>query len=529
MRATRRRSIGIARAALVLLAALVSAIGCSGKKDAEEPADAAATVAPPGAETAASDAAVDEPLPPLPYESALGEDVRARIDEPFTGDLDEMVERRLVRVGVAYNRTLYFVDQGMQRGVAYEYGKLMEDELNKRRKTGNLKVAFWFVPLPRDRLLPALVDGKVDMVIAQLTVTPERQALVDCTNPTRRDVNEIVVTGPGAPPIASIDDLAGQEVFVRKSSSYYQSLLALNERFEAAGKAPVSIRPAPENLEDDDLLEMVNAGLIKIIVVDDYLAEFWKQVLTNLTLHETVALRSGGTLAVAIRKGSPQLAAGLNAIIAEHGLGSAFGNTMEKRYLQSTKFVTDATSEAARQKFVALVELFRKYADQYDIDYLLMAAQGFQESGLDHSVRSPVGAIGVMQVMPATGKDLAVGDISQLEPNIHAGVKYMRWVMNEYYKDEPMDRLNKGLFAFASYNAGPGRIRQLRREAEKRGLDPNVWFGNVEQVASERIGRETVTYVSNIYKYYVAYRMVVEEQERRDAAKKALESAVQPE
>ena len=158
-----------------------------------------------------------------------------------------------------------------------------------------------------------------------------------------------------------------------------------------------------------------------------------------------------------------------------------------------------------------------------------MAAQGYQESGLDNSVKSPVGAIGVMQVMPATGNDLKVGDISQLEPNIHAGVKYMRWMIDEHFKDEPMDRLNKGLFAFASYNAGPGRIRQLRHEAEKRGLDPNVWFGNVEQVVSERIGRETVTYVSNIYKYYVAYRMVMEEQERRDAAKKALESASQPE
>ena len=98
----------------------------------------------------------------------------------------------------------------------------------------------------------------------------------------------------------------------------------------------------------------------------------------------------------------------------------------------------------------------------------------------------------------------------------------MRRVMDTNFNDEQMDELNKALFTFASYNAGPGRVRQLRREAEKRGLDPNVWFGNVEQIASERIGRETVTYVSNIYKYYVAYRLVVEETERRNAAKAAL-------
>ena len=135
-----------------------------------------------------------------------------------------------------------------------------------------------------------------------------------------------------------------------------------------------------------------------------------------------------------------------------------------------------------------------------------------------------VGAIGVMQVMPATGASMKVGDINVVEPNIHAGVKYMRRVEDAYFKDAPMDELNKGLFTFASYNAGPGMVARLRKEAEKRGLDPNVWFGNVEQIASERIGRETVTYVSNIYKYYVAYRLVMEENQRRLAAKETLKT-----
>jgi membrane-bound lytic murein transglycosylase MltF len=164
-------------------------------------------------------------------------------------------------------------------------------------------------------------------------------------------------------------------------------------------------------------------------------------------------------------------------------------------------------------------ELFKKYGAQYNVDYLLMAAQGYQESTLDQNVKSPVGAIGVMQVMPPTGKELNVGDITEVDANIHAGVKYMRFMVDRYYANEPMDNLNKALMTFASYNAGPGRVRQLRREAEARGLDPNVWFGNVERVASERIGRETVTYVSNIYKYYITYRLLADQQERREAAK----------
>ena len=528
MRVANRPVVVVVLASFVLLAASLSTSGCSGKKEGPQTAGTAATApsaATPTAPTAAptaSAAAGESPLPAPAYESALPESVRAELNQPFKGDLDEMVKRRLVRIGVTFSRTLYFVDKGVQRGGIYEYGKLMEDELNKRRKTGNLKVVFWIVPLSRDQLVPALVDGKVDVVMAGLTDTPELRKLVDFTKPTRKNVDEVVVTGPGAPAIASDDDLSGQDVYVRKSSAYYGSLLALNERLRAAGKPPVSIQEAPENLEDDDLLEMTNAGLLKITVVDDYLADFWKNVFPNLTVHDDVAVRTGGNLAVAFRKNSPQVAAGLNAIIDKYGLGTAFGNMMEKRYLQSTQFVKDATSEAERAKFLAIVDLFKKYGDQYGVDYLLMAAQGYQESGLNQSVKSRVGAVGVMQVMPATGKDLDVGDIRQVDANIHAGVKYMRWMLDHYYKDEPMDNLNKALFTFASYNAGPGRIRQLRSEAEKRGLNPNVWFGNVEQVASERIGRETVTYVSNIYKYYIAYRLVVEEKARRNAAKEAL-------
>jgi membrane-bound lytic murein transglycosylase MltF len=513
---------GCAGSLAMLLAALL-ATACSGKQEVPASGNgrpAASSTTTPAAEvTAAADA-----LPP-PLESSLPADLRARLDEPYTGDLDGMIKRRIIRLGVAFNRTHYFVDKGVQRGSSYEYGKLMEDKLNENLKTGNLKVHFWFVPLPRDQLLPALVAGKVDFVLAQLTITPERQKMVDFTDPTRRDVDEVVVTGPGAPPVATVEDLSGQTVFARRTSSYYQSLLALNQRLKAAGKAPVDIEAAPENLEDDDLLEMVNAGLIQIVVVDNYLADFWKQVFTDLTVHDDVTVRTGGTLAVAIRKESPQLKAALNRVIDKYGLGTAFGNTIEKRYLQNTTYVKNATSEAERRKFLQMVELFKKYGDQYDLDYLLMAAQGYQESRLDQAVKSRVGAIGVMQVMPATGKELNVGDVRQLEPNIHAGVKYIRFVEDQYFKDEPMTPLDKGLFAFASYNAGPGRIRQLRQEAGKRGLDPNVWFGNVERIASERIGRETVTYVSNIYKYYVAYRLLTEERDRRNAAKDAIKAA----
>src|SRR5262249_7144039 len=163
----------------------------------------------------------------------------------------------------------------------------------------------------------------------------------------------------------------------------------------------------------------------------------------------------------------------------------------------------NARSDEDRKRFTDTIQLFKKYSTKYDVDFMLMAAQGYQESGLDQSKRSRVGAIGIMQVMPATARDKSVNipDIERLESNIHAGIKYTRWVVDNFYNEpgiSPRDRL---FFAFASYNAGPGKVASLRREAKAQGLDPNKWFNNVELVAAKRIGRETVTYVSNIYKY----------------------------
>jgi membrane-bound lytic murein transglycosylase MltF len=507
--------------AAVAVATAVVACG-DGTQKAPGEQTPAASGAPSPAAKAADEA--DAPLPPSQFDTGLPLAIREAVFKPFTGDLDEMVKRRSIRVGAPFSRTFYFVEKGVQRGSSYELGKAFEDELNKTLKTGNLKVHVVFVPLSRDLLASALAEGKVDVVAAQVTVSPELQARVDFTKPTRTNVSEVVVTGPGAPAIISVDDLSGKDVWVRKDSKYHESLVALNEKLKAKGQPPVVIREAPGNLEDDDLLEMANAGLIPITIVDNYLAEFWKKIFTDLTVHDTVTVRTGGSLGVAIRKNSPKLLAALNEFLAKYGLGTAFGNMIEKRYLVSTKFVKNATSEAERKKFLALVALFQKYSDQYNVDYLLMAAQGYQESGLNQDAKSAVGAVGVMQIMPATGAELKVGDITQMESNIHGGVKYMRFMIDRYFKNEPMDNLNKALFAFASYNAGPGRVRQLRKEAEKLGLNPNVWFGNVEQIASERIGRETVTYVSNIYKYYVAYRLVAEDITRRAAAKEALKA-----
>ena len=466
---------------------------------------AAAHAAPPPAKRAAGAATA----PPIQIKK-------------YTGDLDGMVKRRVIRALVVFSRTQYFVDKGAQLGTAYETMRSFEDHINASRKLKTLKVHVVFLPTSRDDLIPALLEGRGDLAMAGLTATPERLKKVDFSEPFADKVEEIVVKGPKSPAIGALNDLSGQEVFVRPSSSYWEHLEALNQKFKADGKAPVKLRPAPETLEDEDLLEMLNAGLVGLVVVDDYKATLWANMFKSIQPRPDIAVHEGGQIGVMFRQGSPLLKAELASFAKTHRVGTLFGNTVVKKYVRSTKFVKSATSDAEIKKFQDTVSLFRNYGTKYDLDHLLVMAQSYQESRLDQNAKSQVGAIGIMQVMPATGKELAVGDITQLEPNIHAGVKYVRFMMDRYYGKEPMDLVNKMLFTYASYNAGPARIARLRKEAAAKGLNPNLWFNNVETVVAARIGAETVTYVSNIYKYYIAYKLVTEAEEERRKAREDL-------
>ena len=443
-------------------------------------------------------------------------------DAPWTGDFDGMLERQRVRVLVVESRTNYFLDGAIQRGLTYDTVRAFESEINEGRK-GPIRVEIVFRPTHPDDLIPALLEGRGDIAAANLTITPERSAQVDFSPGWLNGVRELVVTGPASPKLATLDDLAGKEVYVRRSSSYFASLTGINDSYGPL-HPKIKIREVPETLEDEDLLEMLDAGLIPLTVVDDHLAKFWLQVLDHVTVRDDIAVREGGEIAWAFRKDSPRLRAAIESFQKDHHEGTTVANMKLREYLRSTRHVKSASTEAHERRFRAVAAYFQSYGKQYGFDWLLMTAQGFRESGLDQSVKSPVGAIGVMQLMPPTGQAMGVGDIHKAENNIHAGIKYMRTMLDVYFKDAPMDDLNRALFAFASYNAGPGRVAQLRREAEKTGLDPNVWFGNVETVAARRIGQETVRYVRDIYKYYVAYRLTTDFDEERERARRELEA-----
>jgi len=430
------------------------------------------------------------------------------LDEEWTGDLDGMVERGVVRALVVYSLGQYFLDGATQSGATYEALTGFETFLNQRLGRRPVKVPILIIPVQRDEVFPALERGLGDIAAANLTVTESRLEKVDFSQPFITDVSELVVTGPAAtPPWKSLDDLAGREIHVRRSSSYWRSLEKLNDDLRSRGLDPAEVVPAEEFLQDEDLLEMVNAGLLPAIIVDSHKARFWAQIFTKIEVHDDLAVRTGGEIAWAFRKDSPQLAEVINAYVRQHKKGTLLGNIVLKRYLENTNWARNALGGEDRNRFERTVDIFRKYGDRYGFDPLMLAALAYQESRLDQSVRSKAGAIGVMQLLPSTAADPNVGipDITDLENNVHAGTKYLRFIRDRYFSDPAIDPLNQTLFTFAAYNAGPARIRGLREEAAQSGLDAN-----------KRIGRETVQYVSNIGKYWVAYRLASRHLEMRE-------------
>ncbi len=435
----------------------------------------------------------------------------APIVEAWTGDLDGMVERRQVRALVPYGPEFYFMDErGTQRGLSHAFMQAFEGHLNEHLDRGLLRVPVVMVPVTRDRLIPWLLEGRGDIIAADLTITESRIQDLLFTEPLIRGAREQLISGPSAEPLDSLDDLSGRRVFARPGSSYFESLEELNEEFSERGMEPVRIDRAPEHFEVGDVLEMVNAGIVDHAVSDDYLAGFWEQVLPDIQVHEDLVLREGADIAFAVRPENTELKELLDDFLQTHRAGTLFGNVTLERFLRDTRWVDNPAQREQRDRFQRYAGLFRDYADSYDLDWLMLAALAYQESRLDHSARSPAGAVGIMQLLPTTGAEMGVGDILELENNIHAAARYVRWMIDRYYSGGDIDEDNRTLFALASYNAGPRRVREMRAEARELDLDPDVWFDNVELVAARRIGRETVQYVSNIYKYYIAYRLIIQ-------------------
>jgi membrane-bound lytic murein transglycosylase MltF len=437
-----------------------------------------------------------------------------------TDDLDGMFERGFLRILAPYSLIFFFQDGSETLGIVQELSETFEARLNEVQRGDRRRLKVMVIPVPRDQILDKLIRGEGDIAAANLTITPARQERVAFSDPLHSEVSELVITGPAAPAVSSLDDLAETRVHLRPSSSYYEHLGKLNEARQAAGLPAIPVVEADEQLEDYDLIELVNAGVIPAVVVDSHKAAFWVRFFDHITVHQDLAINRGGEIAWALRKDNPELMAAVNDFVKQTRRGTLVGNVIFNRYLKNRLWISNPVGRKSGKRFNELAEHFQRYAKRYDFDWLMIAAQGHQESKLDQSRRSKAGAVGVMQILPSTAADpnVDITDIDQAEHNIHAGVRYLRYLRNDYFSEPEIAPLDRVLFAFAAYNAGPRNIARARKQATAMGFDANRWFGHVEIAASKTISREPAVYVRNIYKYYVAYRMFQERKNERDDA-----------
>jgi len=442
--------------------------------------------------------------------------------EPFAGDLEGIRERRVLRALVTPNRTDFFIDHGHLRGVQVEFLRRFVERLNQGVDDEAERIRIKYVPVPFNQLLPALIEGRGDIAAAFLTVTPERSAEVDFAAPFRDSVREVVVTHVDAPAPQRVEDLSGTHVYVLNASSHAEHLRALDARLREAGLAPIDIEEADPRLGADDILELVNAGVVDATVMDDYKALLWQRVLPNLVVHESVATAEGARVAWAVRRDAPRLRARLDAFMRAAREGTLLGNIVFNRYFENTRWISDPNQRAERDKLERHLDIFREYGERYGFDPLALAAQAYQESGLDSDRRSPRGAVGLMQILPTTAEDpnVDVSDIERPERNVEAAAKYLAFIRDRYFDDPAISAWDRRALAWAAYNAGPAAILEARSRAAEMGLDPNVWFDNVEIATALVAGQEPVRYVANVYRYYVAYRMArFASEHRRRAAR----------
>ena len=262
-----------------------------------------------------------------------------------------MVDRGFVRLLTTFNPLFFSYDDIGQRGLAVDVARALEERLNKSHGKKGRPVHVVLIPVARDKLLTGLREGRGDIAAANLTITPARQELVDFSDPTYPNVSELVVTGPGAPEIPSLDDLHSSGVRVRRSSSYSEHLSALNEVRKKEGKPEIPVSYADEHLEDYDLLEMVNAGIVPAIIVDSHKAALWAQVFDDIKVHQDLAVHSGGNIAWAVRKGSPKLLAAINGFVKEIRKGTLLGNILRKRYFGRHTWIENVLSGKARERY----------------------------------------------------------------------------------------------------------------------------------------------------------------------------------
>jgi len=426
----------------------------------------------------------------------------------------QMLAKGEIRVAVPYDRMLYLNIKGQQQGLSVDMARAFEQWVNEkyasRQKKKIIKVII--VPSVRKDLFAKLRRGDVDVVLGDLGLyqeTSQSSGLLE--HKVFKPEHEVLVTGPSSLSVKSLYDLSGETVYVGRNTNFFDSFAALNTKLIAENKLPIKLVSPVGKLDDEDLLEMLNDGLIPFVIVSQWKADLWQQIYSRLIVHHGISTDDSGWLGWAVRKANPEVLKDLESFESSPYLAKARQAFRLSNYKIKTQSLKDPLTKPALSRYESMKGLFNKFGEQYHLNPLFLASLGFQETQLDQNVIGSNGAIGVMQLMPNTGESMGTGDIHELGPNIDAGAKYLEQLLTNSFPRLNLSGDNRSLFAIASYNMEPNNLAKALTAARKFGFDTNEWFGNVEFMAAEAMGLEPMIYVRNVYKYFVSYQLYLKE------------------
>jgi len=436
--------------------------------------------------------------------SFLGEKTVARNRRELSrGDLARIQERKVIRMLTLNNAASYFILKGALMGFEYELAEKFAQFLG-------VELEIVVAPAFRD-LIPWLIEGRGDFIAANLTPTRQRRGLPVAFSRPYDYVREMLV-GPAGSPLKSVEDLNGREIAVRRNSSYWESLRRLQE-----GGIDLRLLEVPPEMETEEIISRLADGVYPLTVADSNILAIetaWGSPVTGLFPLSPEKIPH----CWAVRRENPELLEAINRFLEKTYRGTFFNLTYRKYFSDERASRQRQEKPGDGSSLSPYDDFFRKYAAAYGFEWLLLAAQAYQESRFDPRAVSWAGAKGLMQLMPATAEQMGLHPLEDPETGLHAGVKYLDWIRKRL--DRNLEGENLLWFALAAYNAGLGHVRDARRLAEKKGWDGSTWFDNTEkallllaQPAYARQarygyvrGQEPVEYVRRIRARVQAYR-----------------------
>ncbi len=433
----------------------------------------------------------------------------SRLNQLADDDLPEMLKRKTIRVLTTYSPSTYFIYEGRSYGFEYNLLKDYEKFINRRFPHRRIPAVVEFIPVPENLLIPCLEMGIGDIVAAGMRRLPENLQTVVYTIPYLQGVSEVLITHRRAPVVNSLEELSGRKIHIQSGWQNSKTLRRIDARLLVKGRQPLQRTISSGILTSEDMLDLVNAGVIDLSIVESHIARLWSSAHPEIVILEFPEISAHTPISWAVRKNNPEFKASLDKFLRSRRSGSRFGNIYYRQYFKQTRWISNPLIPTDHAKFSRYVPLFRKYGSRYGYDWMLLAAVSYQESQMENFRRSHSGAIGLMQVMPTTAGDANVNidNIRDPEQNVHAGTKYLALLRDVYFPAQNFAPEERIRFILAAYNAGPNMIARCRRLAARMGRDPAKWFGHTELAARRLIGNETVRYVSNVIKYYMAYRL----------------------